>query len=265
MKIQNITGVAKLFSFGRRAMHLAVGEIVTIADEPSIITAVMALADAGSIKVLEGPATSQVFHSKSPLPVIGVRLGAFARWADGDHLNLCGVKFEADTNATRSVTGSKLVTLITDIATFQTNMIASFATNAAALAAVGLTYLGVKTLNSLPTLFFSLDTDITPVASAVSSFTNAGGSGTAPSVVTAAVAETKGAQLSVIDITVPAGKTSVAMHLPYDTMLQAAPEVTVRTSGGVLQAAPTVYNSDGFIEVTGLTAGHIVTIVAFVR
>lgn len=264
MKIQNITGVSKLFSLGRRSMQLAIGEVVNIQDDPAVVDAVMKHAREGFLKVIEGPADSQVLRSKTPFSTIAIRCGAFARWANNDHLALNGVKFEADTDSTRTVTGSVLVALGADIAAWEANLVAAFAANASALAAAGLTYLGKKTVNSLSTMFFKLDTTVVPVADSVVAFTNAGGSGTAPTVITASAVDTQNTSVCTVDILVPAGKTSVAVKLPYDQLL-GTPQVTARNSSGVLQSAPTV-NSDGpFLEITGLTAGHTATIVAFCR
>lgn len=274
MKIQNISGVSQLFSLGRRAVQLTPNEIITIDEDEKTVAAVMVLANAGSLKVVEGPASASFSRTAAPKVTFGLAFGALTRWADGDSVKVANVIFEADTNSTRTVAGSNLVDVAADIGVsitaVENKFITAFSTGAgkAALAAVGVKYLERVTIGSVVTLMFELDTARTAQASAISNtaFTNAGGSGTAPSVVHAAAVSGGSAALAVVDVVVPAGQTAVVARLPYRQIL-GVPEVTVRDSGGVVQtySSANVSVTGVNVKLVSLTAGHTATIVVPVR
>lgn len=270
MKIKNISGKRSLFSLGRRSMELAINEIVNLQDEPAVVAAVQALAAEGKLQVIEGPATSQNLSGREALAGFAVKVGAITQWLATNTLNIEGVVFEVTTNGTRTIPGSILVDKSGGVTT-DAHIAASFAAamnsaaGVAALKRVGVTLAGLRTLNAVSVLAFTLDTNVLPLSLLSVTITKTGSTGAAPTYSTVAETSSKNASVSVVDVTVPVGATSVVVTLPYAQLLS-APSVTIRNPAGVLQAAPSATYVDGStVELTGLTAGHIATIVAFTR
>lgn len=265
MKIKNISGTAKLFSLGRRSVTLAANQVVSLDDEPTVVREVARRVKEGSLQLIEAPADHLGLYSQITPTSFAFKPGALLRWADGDTLNLCGVIFEVDTNATYTAGRIPVTTSLADLANLEAAFHTSFGASAVALADAGIAYVGKQTLGAVTTYVFSLDIDVTAVSAFVGTPTNAGGSGTAPSVIKPADLSVINPQQVTVDAVVPAGATRLALALPC-TRILGTPVVSVVDGAGAdvtYTQAPTI--SGNTIELTSLTAGHVATIIAVVR
>ena len=265
MKIKNITGVTRLFDLGRRSQELAANQILKTDDDVKTQEAVGRHVEAGSLQLIEPPRASNALYTR-PTPVtFAVKTGALARWADGDILTMCGVVFEVDTNSTITTGRIAVTDDLGDLPGLETSFDTSFLAAEEELAAVGITYVGKKTLGGATTYVFNLDTDVTSLVTFAAAFTNAGGSGTAPSVIKPAALSHIAPQQVCVDAVVPSGATKVVFTLPC-TQILGIPVVAVFDGSGLAVAYSTTPTISGqTVELTSLTAGYVVTIIAWVR